>query len=449
MTTAIATASGRKTPFYHNWHAKVPTKLSWTYRLVLSFSFFLVGLGTYWSLAAPIEGSFLSQGRIVAQGKNRVVEHLEGGIVREVLVKEGDPVAAGDVLAYIDVANAETQLKTAQRRKDIARITLARYLAEQRDADEITFQDDLVERAEEDAQLAQVIETQTQEFDAKTDELAALEDILTERINSNTELIEDLKELSAEQENRITETEEEAAVSDDMLAKGLTTRDRNFALKRQLNSDQDRLRGTLVQIAERESQIEQTREQLTRAISQRENEISEKILALRAQIFEQSELVTYYDGIAGRSRVVAPVAGIVVDVATNTKNAVIAAGEALFEIYPEGLPIAVEARVAPQFIDSVYVGQHASMQFASRDRSRSVRTLDGEVAFVSRDSEQDERTGEYFYTVRIAISEVSLTEYGEVVPGNLAQVYFSLERQNFIQYLIEPLIDAGDKAFVG
>ena len=448
MTTAVTTLR-RQTPFYHAWHARVPTKLSRTYRLVLGFAFFLVGLGTYFSLAAPIDGSFLSQGRVVAQGKNRVVEHLEGGIVREVLVREGEAVEAGDVLAHVDVANAETQLKTAQRRKDIARITLARHLAEQQDADEITFQEDLLERAEDDPQLAQVIETQTQEFEAKTEELAALEDILNARIASNTALIADLEELSAEQEARIAETEEEAAVSDDMLAKGLTTRDRNFALKRQLNADQDRLRSTLVQIAERESQIEQTREQLNRAVSQRENEVSERILTLRGEIFEQSELITYYSGVAGRSRVVAPVAGIIVDVATNTQDEVIAAGEALFEIYPEGLPLAVEARVAPQFIDSVFVGQHASMQFASRERSRSVQILNGEVAFVSRDSEQDERTGEYFYTVRIAINEDSLAEYGEVVPGNLAQVYFSLERQNFIQYLIDPLIDASDKAFVG
>ncbi len=434
--------------FYHNWHKSVPVKLSRSYRIVLLVLFSLVGVSTVWAVTAPIGGAFLSQGRVVAEGRNRVVEHLEGGIVEEVLVGEGERVEAGQVLAHVDVANAQAKLSNAQMQRDIARIRLARFTAE-RDETEMVVPDDIAERATTEVRLQQAIATQQEEFADKLREIGSLKEILEARITTNEELLVDLEGLAVDQRKRIESTQEELRVSTDMLEKGLTTRDRNFALRRQVASDQDQLRSTVAQIAERKSQIAQTEEQLSRSLSQRANEVSEEIIALRAQVFELRENIQYYSQVAGRSRVTAPVAGIIVNVATNTKDEVIAPGEALFEIFPDDLPLAIEARVDPQFIDSVYVDQPASMQFQSRERSRSVKMLRGTVTFVSRDSEQDERTGLYFYTVRISVDQSSLAEYGDVVPGNLAQIYFQLEKQTFIRYLIEPLIDTSEKAFVG
>ncbi|MEM7566239.1 MAG: HlyD family type I secretion periplasmic adaptor subunit, partial [Pseudomonadota bacterium] len=378
--------------FYHNWHERVPVKLSRGYRLVLIVLFSLVGISTVWAVTAPIGGAFLSQGRVVAEGKNRVVEHLEGGIVEEVMVREGDRVEAGQVLGQVDTANAQAKLASAQMQRDIARIRLARFLAE-RDEAEMVVPEDIAERAETETRLQQAIATQQQEYADKLREIQSLEEILEARIQTNEDLLVDLEELVEDQRARIASTQEELAVSTEMLEKGLTTRDRNFALRRQVASDQDQLRSTVAQIAERKSQIAQTKEQLSRALSQRANEVSEEIIALRSQVFELRENIQYYSQVAGRSRVIAPVSGIIVNVATNTQDEVIAPGEALFEIFPDDLPLAIEARVEPQFIDSVYVNQEAAMQFQSRDRSRSVKNLRGTVTFVSSDSEQDERTG--------------------------------------------------------
>ncbi|MBK1623199.1 HlyD family type I secretion periplasmic adaptor subunit [Afifella marina] len=436
-------------PFYHAWHHEVPLKLTRAYRLAIIAMFCFVGLGTYWAVSAPIDGAFMADGRLVAQGKNRIVEHLEGGIVNEVLVKEGEQVKAGDLLARIDVTSAEAKLATAQMQRDVARVKLARYLAEQRGDDEIVLPPDLERRIAEEPELADTASSQREEFEAKTAEMTSLKTILNQRIDNNQQLLDNLKEMLTERRERVEATQEEVRVSSDLLDKGLTTRDRNFALNRQLASDQDNVRQTLIQMDDKRSTINETQEQLNRALSQRANEVAQQITDLRSNIFELSSNIRYFSDVTKRSEVRAPVSGTIVNVAVNTQDQVIKPGDPIFEILPEGVPMSIEAMVDPHYIDSVRQGQHVSIRFPSRERSKAIQILDGEVSYISPDSEQDEKTGRYFYKVRASVDPESLKEYGKVMPGNVGQVYFELENKTFLEYLIEPYQDMRDKAFVG
>ncbi|MCB8839387.1 HlyD family type I secretion periplasmic adaptor subunit [Aurantimonas sp. VKM B-3413] len=436
-------------PFYHAWHHQVPLKLPIRLRLLLAILFLLVGTGIVWAVTVPISGAFMSEGRLVAEGKNRVVDHLEGGIVEEVFVREGDKVKAGDLLARMDVTNASVALANAESQRDVDRIQMVRLLTEQRGDEEIVWPEDLEARIKNDPDLAEAAIAQRKEFASKTQELAALKSILTERINTNTQLVDSLEKLRQERIKRIADTQNEVDLSDQMMKKGLTTRDRNFALKRQLASDQDQLRQTLIQIDDKRSTINESREQLNRTLSQRQNEIADTILKLQAEISQLTEKMRSYRAMANRSDVRAPVAGIVTNVAVNTRNQVIGAGKPLFEIFPSNVPLYVEAKVEPRYIDSVVLGQHVSVQFQSRERTKSRLMLDGNVTYVASDSEQDQRTGRYYYTVRAKLDPESIAQYGDIVPGNLATVYFELDQQTFLQYLVDPYWDMGQKAFVG
>lgn len=435
--------------FYHDWHKNVPLKLSRRFRFIMTFLFLLVGTGVVWAVMVPISGAFMGQGRLVVEGKNRVVDHLEGGIVESVLVEQGQSVEAGDVLARLDVTNASVNLTNTQRQRDIDRIKLARFLAEQSGAREIHWPDDLTEMIADDPKLAEVALSQRQEFAAKTQEINATQTILNERIETNSRLVESLTTLRNERERRLIDTKKEVDVYDDLMAKGLTTRDRQVTSRRQLASDQDQLRSTLIQINEKQSAITEAREQLDRVTSQRENEVADNILKLQSEILELTEKARAYQAQVNRSEVRAPVDGIVVNIAVNTKNQVIRAGDPLFEIFPENLPLAVEARVDPRYIDSLVLGQHVAVQFQSRERTRSQLMIDGKVTFIATDSQQDEKTGQFFYVVRATLDAASLTEYGELVPGNLATVFFQLDKQTFAQYLLDPYWDMGQRAFVG
>lgn len=436
-------------PFYHAWAETVPTRLSRRFRIMLLAVLALTAFGIVWAITVPISGAFLAEGRLIAQGRNRIVDHLEGGIVQTVLVHEGDAVKAGDLMARMDVTNASVNLVSTRRQRDIDRIQLTRLLAEQTSSAEIKWPDDLAVLVKQDKELAEAAATQREEFETKQRELASTRQILDERINTNTQLVESLTALRDERDRRLADIQNEVAVSDDMMNKGLTTRDRNYSLKRQLASDQDQMRQTLIQIDDKRSAINEAREQLNRVLSQRSNEVADQALKLQAEIYELTEKMRAYEAQVGRAEVRAPIDGVVTTVAVNTQNQVIGAGKPIFEILPKSLPLAVEAKVDPRYIDSVVPGQHVMVQFQSRERTRSRLMIEGHVNFVSSDSDQDQKTGRYYYTVRAELDPASVKTYGEVVPGNIGEVYFQLDKQTFFQYLIDPYWDMGQKAFVG
>ncbi len=448
-TSDLAKKSAASGPFYHAWHKDVRfTSSAWS-RALMGGTMLFVLAGSVWAATAPIDMAFTSAGRLVAQGKNRVVDHLEGGIVKEVLVIEGDRVEKDQLLAVMDVTAASANLSNASRQRDFKRVELARYVAEQNGLAEIAWGDDLDARMGGSQELRDAASTQSAEFAAKQKEMASTVEILNQRIKSNSELIESLTALKLEREKRIVDTQEEVNVSNEMMNQGLTTRDRNFALKRQLANDQDQLRTTIIQIDEKRNVVNEARETLTRITSQRANQVAEAILRLRKEIVDFEEKIRAFSAIVERAEIRAPIGGVVVEVATNTVNQVIKPGDPLIEIFPSDLPLAIEAQVEPRYIDNLLMGQHVAVQFNSRDRSKSSVMIDGKVNYVARDSVQNQQTGMFHYTVRATLDPESIKKYGELVPGNLATVYFQLEKQTFLEYLIAPYRDVSDKAFTG
>jgi HlyD family type I secretion membrane fusion protein len=304
-------------------------------------------------------------------------------------------------------------------------------------------------RAKAIPEIGNTMDAQRQEFVAKRAELTALREILTQRVTSNTDLIKNLQIILKDRKDRLASIEEEVRVSDDLLLKGLTTRDRNYNLRRQLAVDQEQIKNLIIQIDEKANAVNEAREQLNRAQAQREKELTDEILKLQAAIIEYNENIRYLSDVTGRSEARAPVSGIIVKVATNTRNQVIKAGEPLFEIFPDGVPLGVEIKVPPTYIDTVFIGQGLSLRFPSRERESSLKTLEGTVTFVSRDSEVEERTGRFFYTVRASIDPKSAEAYGRITPGNVGEVYFRLQDQTLFWYLFEPMFLMSTKTFVG
>lgn len=442
-------APGRQVQFYHEWRQNLPVGLSRRFRLFVALFILLVSTGMVWAITAPIQGAFLSQGRLVAEGQNRVVDHLEGGIVEKVFVHEGDRVEAGELLALVDVTNALANLTSARHERAVQQIKLARYLAEQAGAEKLEWPADVAELINSDKKVAEAAATQLEEFESSRQENVATQRILKERIANARDLVTNLEDLSRERSRRVKEAEAEVELSTDLLKRGLTTRDRNFNLRRQLSSDQDQLQQTLLDIADKKSTINQTQEQLEGFLSQRAADVNQQILDLQAEIFKLGEKIRAYSAVVDRAEVRAPVSGVIVDIAVNTQNQVMAAGTPLFEIFPSDLRMTIEARVAPHYIDSVAMGQHVTVQFEARERTKSRKMVEGRVEFIAGDSQLDEKTGEYYYLVRAKLDRASVEDYGVLVPGATSTVYFQLTRQTFLQYLIDPYWDLQQKAFVG
>ena len=163
----------RLNAFYHGWHKELPLRPK-RYQTFLFYTLiFALCAGTVWAMAVPIGGAILAQGRLVAEGKNQVVEHLEGGIVRSVMVREGARVEKDQLLARVDVTAASSKLANAEMQRDIARVRLARNMAEQARQTSITFPPEVTARAASTPEIASTIEAQRREFTAKRAELAA------------------------------------------------------------------------------------------------------------------------------------------------------------------------------------------------------------------------------------------------------------------------------------
>ena len=458
MNTKIITGSSRAlrlasgdtapVPFYHAWHANVPVRLSPRTRAFVAALLLLMACLVLWAVTVPLGGAFTGAARVVAVGQNQVVDHLEGGIVQKVFVKQGDAVKAGQLLAQMDVTDASANLTAAQRQRDIDRIRLVRLRAEQDNKDHITWPDDLASQIKQNVELAKAAATQLAEFDSTREKLRASTNILQSQIDTNTQMVTSLKELLAQRRQRLADSEAAVENYQQLFDKGLVTMTANNTAKRQLASDQDQIRQTLLDIDDRSSRASQAEEQLQSVLSQRQSQVADTILQLQGDIFALSEKVRQYQAVVARSDIRSPVDGVIVDISVNTKDQVLGSGKPLFQILPDEVPLGVEAKVDPRYIDSVAMGQSVLIRFNAHERTKQRVMVDGKVNYIAADSTQDTRTGQYSYIVRVSLDPESAKKYGRIIPGSEATVYFELSKQTFAQELLDPYWNMGQHALV-
>lgn len=432
---------------YRDWYAKVLPSAGRSYRKLALFAVFFLGSFSAWAVVAPIGGATVVPGRVIAEGYNRMINHREGGVIASIEVKEGDLVKAGAVLARIDTSEATTNLEIQRTRLNTADIRLARYRAEQAGESDFTLSTELVKQIRSNPPLAAALESQKSELKTRQDEKRSTLQIFEQRIETERQTLSDLEGLIDDRRQRIADVKEEIRVSDDLLDKGYTTRDRNYNLKRQLSVDQEQLETLMTQIAERRSRHAQFQEDRLRWLAQRSSEISGQLVALNAERAEAIERIRYYEDLIARSVIRAPEAGHIVRSHVNTVGSSVSAGSPIFELLPEQTSPVVEARVTSRDIDIMEVGGEMEIRIASQDRNRSLMFLTGEVTYVSYDAIPVGEPPRSLYVVRGKIDAESIEKYGQVKPGTNVDVYFVTEPKNFVHYVLDPFLGIRDKAF--
>lgn len=432
---------------YRDWYAKVLPSPARSYRRLAMFTFFFLGSFSAWAVMAPIGGATVVPGRLLADGYNRMINHRYAGTVLKITVREGDKVRAGDVLAQIDSSEAMTNLEIQSMRLSTADIRLARYQAEEADQDHFTLPPDLMKRIADNPSLASALESQRTELRARQGEKHSTLQILNQKITTEQQSLSDLEAVLAERRKRIDGVQKEIDVSDKLMEQGLTTRDRNFNLKRQISVDQEQLETLMTQVAERRSRLAQMEEDRLRWQAQRTSEISSQIVALNAERAEALERVRYLKDMIDKATIRTPEGGHIVRSYVNTVGASITAGAPLFEILPEASAPIIEAHVTSRDIDIVEVGGKLEARIASQDRNRSLMFLQGEVTYVSYDALPFGTPPQPLYVVRGKLDKESIDKYGQLKPGTSAEVFFVTEPKNFVHYLLDPFLGIRDKAF--
>lgn len=429
------------------WADTIPTATRtafWGGMLVLLL--FVGGFG-YWAATAPLSGAVIAEGLVRADGQNQLVEHLEGGIIGEIHVVEGDSVTAGDPILTLDNTHVAVEAKRVRLAIALTEARLARANAELLGKDALSFTPALLAKAREE-NLEHELEQQRAEFANRLTRHQAELATLDQRISAAREEISGL-EIHAQSQRRTLEIlREELSDKKTLLSKNLTTRAQYNALLRgeaetlgEIGTDTASIgqrRASIAELTDQQAALKATRrEEAARQI----NELGTTLGDLREQLRSRNETLS-------RSMITAPVSGTVVSLAKNTIGGTVRPGEAIAEILPEESELVVEARIAPTDVDAVTLLQSARLRLVALN-ARVTPEVGAEVTYLSADRLTDPATHQPFYTVRLRFTDQFPPSISRdaVTAGMPVQVLIDTGARTFVEYLLKPIRDSLSKAF--
>jgi HlyD family type I secretion membrane fusion protein len=399
-----------------------------------------------WAMVAPLSSAAVAHGQVKVESSRKTVQHLEGGIVRDILVREGDLVKAGQVLLRLDPTQSDAAATAARGERDVLLAAQARCRALRDKGTRITFPDELVSRRD-DPRVATLMASETALFEGRRAQLAGARQILEQQVAQSEAETRSYQAQVASTETQSRLIADEVSAVKDLLAKGLERKTRLLALEREaaaLEGTRGNLQGLIARARQRVgelqlqmSQIEATAEK-ERADEQ--NEVERKLAQNEQQMRSTTDVLT-------RSEVLAPTAGRVLDLRAVTLGGVVRPGDPIMDIVPLADRLVVEAQVQPSDIDVVHEGLAAEVRLTAY-KQRVVPVLMGRVVRVSADAVERERTGQFYYRADVEIEPSQLAAVREVslVPGMPADVMIDTGRQTLASYLVRPLVDSFHRA---
>jgi HlyD family type I secretion membrane fusion protein len=428
----------RTTQSFDAWHRGLtPSARSPVFAGILAIAVFLGG-GGFWAATAPLDSAAVAPGVVVVAGQNKVIQHLEGGIVEEILVNEGDAVAAGQVLVRMSKTAAEADHHSLLLQHDELRAVEARLLAERDGHAEITFPADLVGRTD-DSGIERIIDGQRNEFAARRESLNSEMSIYEAQILALREEISGLEVQRKSTADQLTLIKEELDDSNKLLAKGLMQKPRVLALERnatELSGNQGELTAN---IAKAQQNILAAQAQISSVKKDWLEKLIGQLRDIQFKIADIGEKLRAASDVSERTEIRSPVAGIVIKLYINTIGGVIKPGDLLLELLPTEAGLLVEARVKPDDIDIVFPGRSAQLRFPAL-KARTTPTFTGKVEFVSADRLVDRDNQNAYYLARIRMDAKDIHGL-KLYPGMPAEVFIETGERTVIDYLTEPLTD--------
>ena len=426
-----------------------PSQRSIRFHLIIGLAVVLVlggGLGG-WAATAQLAGALIAPGTVVVDTNVKKVQHPTGGVVGEVRARDGDIVKAGDIVVRLDDTVTKAGLAIVTKNLNGLWARAARLEAEQRGSERIAFPPQLLEQMADD-DVKNVIGSETKLFNVRSTGRVGQKQQLRERIS---QLNEEIAGLSAQEQAKTREialVEKELVGVRGLFDQQLVQISRLTVLER----DAARLAGERAQfiaaraqakgkITEIELQIFQIDKDLVSEVSKDLRETNDKI----GEFVERK--VTAEDQLR-RIDIRAPQDGVVLQSNVHTVGGVITAGDTLMLIVPQTDSLSVEARVNPQDIDKLLIGQKTVLRLTAFNQ-RTTPELNGEVSRVSADTTTDQRTGQAYYTIRISLPPSEVARLGDVrlIPGMPVEAFVQTGERTMLSYLAKPLSDQFMRAF--
>ncbi|WP_442488334.1 HlyD family type I secretion periplasmic adaptor subunit [Halomonas litopenaei] len=409
----------------------------------LGFAILLLAFGGFgtWALTAQLAVAVVVPGSVSIQSFKRTVQHLEGGIVHEILVRDGDHVEAGDPLIVLSDTQARSQLEIARSQYLINRAMEVRLLAEQKGDESLSFPEELT--ASDRDRVQEVLAVQRSLFASRRESLNSTLASLDEQINQMEDQIEGLEARIGVDRRRISSLRGEAEDFRSLFREGLGDNQRVRELERQILQYEGDVASARSEIASLKSRISESRVKQEAQRQEFQSEVGEQLRTAQSKIVEAEERITSLTDQVDRTTIKASVSGTVVGLKVHTVGAVIRPGDPIMDIVPSGDGFVVEARVPNRDVDHLYIGQPANIRFSAFNQ-RLTNEIDGEVILVSADSFEDEATGERYYKARVKVTEAGekdMTEQMRLLSGMPAEVMIRTGERTFASYVAKPITD--------
>ena len=412
--------------------------------LAVIFVFF--GLFGAWAALAPLQSAAIAPGLVSVDTNRKTIQHLEGGIVGDILVREGDTVAAGQILIRLDEIQARSTLDLLRGRMATATARQARLEAERDGRPEVAFPDWL-EDGREDPKVAEILDGQLNIFQARKESKSGQVAILGQRIAQFSEEIEGLEGQIKAEDRQIKLIGQELKDVKRLVDKGLARRPRLLELQRRSAEIEGSRHRNQARIARARQQIGEAELRITELQTELVNDVVAELREVQAEILDLTEQLRAATDVLKRTEIRAPIAGTIVGLQVHTTGGVIGPGERLMEVVPSEDRLIIEAKVDPVDIDIVRQGLPAQVRFSAFSQ-RSQVPVDGEVTSVSADSLTDERSGEPFYLARVELTgDPTMTLDGAALyPGMQAEVIVITGERTALSYLMRPLLRSFNRA---
>lgn len=408
--------------------------------------FVTFGMFGTWAAVAPLDSAALAPGVVTVKTYRKTVQHLEGGIVNEIQVRDGDQVQAGDVLLVLDNTQAQAELGIVRGQMIAALAQEARLQAERDGRGTIEFPDSFDRN---DLRVNEAVLSESQVFQARMNSHNGEIGVLEQRMTQIDEQIKGLEAVIRSKDELMRSYREEVGDLSELLSDGFVDKQRLRDLERRVSELEGEMADNHSNIAQAKMRRGETELQILQLKKDFHTEVVNQLAEVQSKLFDLRERERALTDRVERTVVRAPEAGMVLGMKVHTVGGVVRSGEPILDIVPAASDLVVEAQVSPIDIDRVSTGKLADIRF-SAFKSATTPVIQGVVEHISADRLTNEETGMPYYLARVELTDVGREQLGPLllIPGMPAEVLINTGERTLLEYLVQPATNAFARSLI-
>lgn len=431
------------------WYADVPRSIHKQTIAGLVLVVVLCGGFSAWGAFAPLAAAVIAPGSFVATGENKIVQHLEGGIIKSLLVHEGDQVTVGQNMVELDTTSAGANARQLQLRSLRLEGIMARLQAASKGLDRYTPPASIL-AAITDPEVKAINDSQSDNFNSARTKLTSQIQVLDQNILALQFQRDGSNAQIGSMQQQFDLLTEDYGRQSKLLAIGLVTRSQVNVLQRAMADAQGSIARLKAESSSSDAQIQRLNREIAQAKDVAQQAAADEMQTVEAEFDAVREQARQANSVLDRTMIKAPVSGTIVRMYYHTSGGVIESGKAILEILPSDVPLIIEAKIPRMQIDEVRKGQTASVRLSALNQ-RTTPVLEGHVDYVSADSVKEasgSATSEsYIARVSIAPDQLALVHNFTPTPGMPAEILIQTHERTFFEYLTKPIADSMSRAF--